>query len=30
MTRTAYIPFGGGIDLTTPVRQVEPGRCLLR
>jgi len=28
MTRTAYIPFGGGIDLTTPVRQVEPGRCL--
>jgi len=28
MTRTAYIPFGGGIDLTTPVRQVDPGRCL--
>jgi len=28
MTSTAYIPFGGGIDLTTPVRQVEPGRCL--
>jgi len=28
MTQTAYVPFGGGIDLTTPVRQVEPGRCL--
>ena len=28
MTRTAYVPFGGGIDLVTPVRQVEPGKCL--
>ncbi len=28
MSKSAYIPLGGGIDLVTPPRQMKPGQCL--
>ena len=27
MTQSAYIPFGGGIDLVSPPREMKPGSC---
>lgn len=29
MSQSAYVPFGGGIDLVTPATRMEPGRAIL-